>query len=256
MTNSTCRAQKHGLRFIGATAIALLLGCGGADSARPTQSGTPVNFQASDGVRLEGRLFGDGDVAVVLSHMGEPTNNQTEWFPTARWLAGLGYRVLTYNTRGICPRGEAGCSAGSWTLSDNWKDIVGAWRFVRARGAERVVLMGASVGSMGSIVAAPRLPRPPAAIVAISGVEYCCGYEIGRREIRAVRAPMLFVGAEYDARAATAARRFHTWAAPLKAIRIYGKTGLHGTDLLVPGERTSPSLRRLIAAFLARHAPA
>ena len=265
------------------TAAALLFaaGCGG-DSAEPSRSGVastratatppptpaqrelrlrrlggkgiPVAFEASDGVRLQGRLFGEGEVAIVLSHMGDPSNDQTEWFDSAVWLAGIGYRVLTYNTRGICPGGFAGCSAGSWTLSQNWRDIVGADRFVRAKGATRVVLIGASVGSMGSIIAAPRLRHRPAALVAISGVEVCCGYELGRREIRATGVPMLFIAADRDSWAATSTRRFYSWAREPKAIRIVAGTGLHGTDLLLPEQSASGELQLLIQRFLTRHA--
>lgn len=150
-------------------AVFSLSGCGGTGDPVSGSRREATRFKASDGVRLEGRLFGGGSVGIVLSHQGNPDDNQTQWFAVADRLAEHGYLVLTYNTRGICPRGGAGCSRGAYDLSKNWMDIIGAYRFLKSRGAERVVLMGASVGAMGSLVAAGKPGIQAAAVVAISG---------------------------------------------------------------------------------------
>jgi hypothetical protein len=42
---------------------------------------TPVRVRAADGVRIAGRLFGKGDVGVVLSHMG--AGDQSQWLEFA-----------------------------------------------------------------------------------------------------------------------------------------------------------------------------
>lgn len=55
-----------------------------------------------DGVRIEGRLFGKGDVGVVLAH-GNVEGGQASWFSFPRILSDDGYRVLTVNLRGFCP---------------------------------------------------------------------------------------------------------------------------------------------------------
>src|SRR5918992_1071150 len=49
--------------------------------------GTPVGFRTRDGVRLEGKLWGDGPVGIVFSHMGGAGDDQADWYPLARTLA-------------------------------------------------------------------------------------------------------------------------------------------------------------------------
>src|SRR6266496_3544733 len=71
----------------------------------------PVRFRAADGVPLEGRMFGSGQVGIVLAHMRP--GDQSQWLQFAALLATEGYRVLTYNRRGTCPGGELGCSRGT-----------------------------------------------------------------------------------------------------------------------------------------------
>lgn len=140
-------------------------------SATPTQASSPspvvpgssraVRFQAADGVRLEGRLFGTGRVGVVLSHMGRTGDDQSGWFPAASFLADRGYFVLTYNRRGVCPGGELGCSGGHDSLADHWKDVLGALAFLRER-VRTVFLGGASIGAMATFFAVER-PGPRSA---------------------------------------------------------------------------------------------
>jgi pimeloyl-ACP methyl ester carboxylesterase len=71
----------------------------------------PVSLRGEGGVHLEGRLFGSGEVGVVLAHMGG-SGDQSQWLALAGLLAEHGYRVLTYNRRGSCPAGDLGCSGG------------------------------------------------------------------------------------------------------------------------------------------------
>ena len=64
----------------------------------------PVRFRGAGGVRLEGRVFGSGDVGVVLGHMRP--GDQSQWFGFATLLADRGYLALTYDRRGVCPGGR------------------------------------------------------------------------------------------------------------------------------------------------------
>ncbi len=73
--------------------------------------------------------------------MGRESDSQVDWFGLARLLSRKGYLVLTYNRRGICPGGQAGCSRGFDDYESSWKDVVGAVDFVRDRGAEKTVLV-------------------------------------------------------------------------------------------------------------------
>src|SRR6266498_5296894 len=114
-------------------------------------------FQAEDGIRdadvtgvqtcalpiLAGRMFGSGAVGVVLSHQGGTAANQSDWWGMARLLTDRGYRVLTYDFRGICPGGVAGCSGGHFGGRTQWKDLLGAVAFIRSAGSRQVVVGGA-----------------------------------------------------------------------------------------------------------------
>ena len=106
------------------TASLMLLGsaCGGEQAAEPptapssspsSQAATsrfpaleradllamsePVRMHGDGGVRLEGRLFGSGDVGVALAHMGG--GDQSQWFGLAGHL--YGGVTVSEQTRGL-----------------------------------------------------------------------------------------------------------------------------------------------------------
>jgi pimeloyl-ACP methyl ester carboxylesterase len=147
------RGRLSGLLVL-LTASASLVGCSGEGPAADLTGSRPVSFAAADGVGLEGRLFGDGTSAVVLSHM-RPAD-QTSWYRFANRLADAGFLVLTYDFRGYCPGGDGGCSEGDRDIDSMWQDVVGAVAFVRERGAADVSLVGASMGGTASLGAAAR----------------------------------------------------------------------------------------------------
>ena len=98
---------------------------------------TAVSFDSADGVHLEGRLFGRGNsIGVVLSHMLPA--DQSSWWDFAQILADSGYLALTFDFRGYCPGGNAGCSKGERDISRIWQDVLGAVDFIRSQGADSV----------------------------------------------------------------------------------------------------------------------
>src|SRR5688572_21902970 len=60
-------------------------------------SGPDVTFQAADGTKLIGHVFGTGPKAVVLGHQSQGT--LCEWLPYARRLARLGYTAFALDFR-------------------------------------------------------------------------------------------------------------------------------------------------------------
>ena len=85
-------------------------------------------------MQLAGRLFGpdDATAGVVLAHMLPA--DQTSWFDFADRLGELGYRVLTFDFRGYCPGGDAGCSEGQKDATAIWQDVAAPWAFLRIAG--------------------------------------------------------------------------------------------------------------------------
>jgi predicted alpha/beta hydrolase len=240
-----------------ASALALVAGvCGGGTAA--STGFERVHFRASDGVVLDGRLFGSGKVGIVLSHSSRRGSSQAAWLGTAQLLAGKGYRVLTYDRRGVCPGGADGCSSGV-DPDDSWKDIVGAAGFLRREGAERIVLGGAALGAMDSLYAASAGHVQTAAVMELAGItdgaRWRAGYSLTKAQIAGIGGWKLFLSATGDFYGgAEAARLWYGWAKPPKRLALV-PSELHGTDLLGPGSPVRARVQAAILAFLAAAAP-
>jgi pimeloyl-ACP methyl ester carboxylesterase len=227
-----------------------------ASATRPAESTaspspvprTPVRFAALDGVRIEGSVFGAGRVGVVLGHGSR--GDQTEWWNFAETLARNGYAALAIDFRSYCPGGEAGCSQDGGT-SDAWMDMLGGARYLVGHGVKRVVLMGSSMGGTASVAAAAKPGGGVDGVVSLSGSVDCCGMDAGKREVRAIRGPMLFVAGRFDAGFVGSTRRWGRWAGPSAETVIVG-SGEHGVDFF---QFATPDIQRrvtqLVLAFLA-----
>jgi hypothetical protein len=185
----------------------------------PSEPARMVRF-LSGGVRLEGTLYGEGDVGVVLAG---GKGGQFQWgreFPRA--LADTGLMVLTYNWRGVCPQGPDdplyGCSEGTAdaTVSNTCgvppaestipSDIVAAVEFVRSQGARDVFLIGEGhIGGNGSLFVAsgwPGVASPRdgiSGLVSIGAGTPCAVYglkAVPKRAFRQIAVPVLFIDAK------------------------------------------------------------
>lgn len=206
-----------------------------------------VRFRASDGVRLGGRLFGDGEVGVVLSHM-DNSEGQQSWWGLAALLADEGYRVLTYNRRGVCPGGYRGCSEGDRDRNEGWKDVVGAVALLRSRGSDRVVVGGASWGAIESLVVAARQDADVDGLIWVAGGDL---YRVPVSEL-VVRTdvPKLLMAGKFEGCCAYVVREMYR-AAPKPKELVLLPTGEHGTDVLSwEDPAVADAFRRAILEFL------
>ena len=232
--------------------LALAAGACGSEGPKADLSDSrAVSFESVDGVALEGRLFGDGSTAVVLSHMLPA--DQRSWFAFADRLADEGYLVLTYDFRGYCPGGEGGCSQGDRDISAIWQDVLGAEDFVRSRGATEVALVGASMGGTASLVAAGQEGEDIEAVVTLSAPESIEGLVADAALLQREQANKLFIAGVGDATAAVSAQHLGDIAPPPKRVAIVPVDD-HGTDLLT-GAR-GEEVQRLIETYLMQFAPA
>ncbi|MET1012429.1 MAG: alpha/beta fold hydrolase [Actinomycetota bacterium] len=219
-----------------------------------TPSPTPapaeaVTFRTSDGVRIAGRLFGDGPIGVVLGHSID--GDGTEWWNVAEVIEEAGHAAVAIDFRGYCPGDDAGCSEDGST-GEAWRDLLAGATFLRDRGVRDVVLIGASMGGTASVLAAANARPGVAGVITLSSPTACCGMEVDRSIVEAIGAPMLFVAGRFDGEAPRSARAFARWAGPAGETLILG-TGEHGTDLVglatpLVERRTNES----ILAFLER----
>jgi pimeloyl-ACP methyl ester carboxylesterase len=233
-------------------AAALALTSCGPSSPSPSPGSSPVTFDATDGVELEGRLFEarGASAGIVLAHM-RPAD-QSSWFDYAETLADDGYRTLTFNFRGYCPGGDAGCSAGETEMSMLPGDVAAAVRYLRSTGVPRVAVIGASMGGTAALVAAAEPTGRIVAVATLSAPSSIDGLDASPQVLAAAAAAKLFVAGNGDATAAADAQRMYDLSVPPKRVEILPSED-HGTDLLEGNQ--GPNLRELLATWLARFLP-
>jgi dienelactone hydrolase/predicted small lipoprotein YifL len=248
--------RDHGWVAAAMTLVPVLAACGASGpDERPTtttpEPSTPqptvttsvddelfqeVEFAARDGELRSGRLFGDGDVAIVLSHMGRSGDSQQDWAPFARELADHGYQTLTYERRS--------------TLGEVWLDVLGAVDYMRAGGTEKVIAGGASIGAMASLHAAEQPDTQIDAVIWLAGVLRNRGYHFQQADVSEIACPMLLISGDQDSYgAADDTRQLHDWAtAPSELVILDSQR--HGTDILAEGDPNANALTHAMLDFI------
>jgi pimeloyl-ACP methyl ester carboxylesterase len=173
-------------------------------------------------VSLDGRVFGDGDVGVILVHM-RPVD-QTAWFPLAAELARTGaFTVLTFDLRGY------GASTGDKAFDRADTDLTAAYDYMRnTLHISRVFLVGASIGGTAALLVAARVPV--AGVVSVSSLA-----QFEEMDALAVMpdiaVPKLFVASEDDVPARRSLDDLVAAASVPKEQEVY-EGDAHGTDIL------------------------
>src|SRR5258705_1394518 len=108
-----------------------------------------VVLTTTDKVHLAGARFGTGAKGVVL--LPQRGADLCAWFDYAGALVTAGYHVLAVDFRGT------GFSEDS-SIVDYTADALAAVAALKEAGAQRGVLMGASIGAAASLVTAGRCP--------------------------------------------------------------------------------------------------
>lgn len=254
--------------------VATIASCGGGEGGPGTEASPAamqaastapeaaeyesVRFRASDGRELVGRLWGDGDVGVVLAHGFSRGIAQDGWVSFAAFLADRGYRVLTFNFRGFCDSEE--CSGGAEDPQKYWHDVAAATAFMEEQGAAQVVLVGASMGGL-AVLRAARMPGiEVAGVVSLSTPQFPFRYYAGvgeteaadltRARLRQIDEPKLFVAGTDDVqskyeitfapgiervRFAVDAKRMFTAAREPKELALV-KSSAHSSELVTQAE--------------------
>lgn len=223
-----------------------------------------VRFRSGDGVELIGRLWGEGDVAVILAHGFSEAAGQDTWlpllsprgtdplpFPPA--LAQRGYTVLSFNFRGFCD--SEGCPDGTIEVGNNWRDALAAVAFLEERGAKRIVLIGASMGGLAVLRAARTPGVDVAGVVSLATPQFPSKYYEGEPQandvtparLKQIDEPKLFIAGKDDVqlpgsaplrpgiesvRFAEDARRMFAAAEQPKQLALVDSS-LHSSDLVV-----------------------
>ena len=249
--------RRRALAVALATSLAVPLGCGGAAERRSSEAlaaSEAVTFTTSDGVRLDGRVFRPSADAtgagIVFAHMLPA--DQSSWFAEAIRQADAGYLALTFNLRGYCPGGDAGCSEGERAPEAAAVDLAAAVEHLRSLGVDRVGLVGASVGGTAALSVAAAEPSAADVVITLSAPTTIGGLGAGPDDVAAITAAKLFIAGTGDGAAAEAAQTLYDAGAPPKRLEVVPSDD-HGTDLLTGS--AGGRVRDLIDLWLATHLP-
>ncbi len=176
---------------------------GRLDGCVGEREGKTVRIKVA-GARLEGVVIGHGPVGVVLAH--ERGRNLCSWLPYAHHLARLGLTALAFDFKTYA--------------ADLVDSVVAAAGELRRRGAEGILLIGASMGGTAVLDAARRVPGGVLGVVSVSGPA-SFGDANAARAVRALRAPVLFIVAHDDSEFLGDARSLYRHAnSPDKALEV------------------------------------
>jgi pimeloyl-ACP methyl ester carboxylesterase len=201
--------------------------------------------ETADGVRLYMVEAGTAKTTVVLAHGGR--SDLCDTLPFATRLLASGYRIVAFDFRG---------SGRSETPSKNalalGKDLAAAVAHARETGAERIFLIGSSMG--GAAIVQNTSALRVAGRISLSGTRLWPGFGINDPAgLARIRDPFLYVGSRDD------------WRAPLKEARsIFRRVGATdkrsafypGSDhgwLLVESGRFADRARSLVLHWIEDH---
>ncbi len=161
--------------------------CGAAHGAHLQ----PVWLHTSDAQRLYAIRGGAGPTGVVLVPESPP-GDVCGWLPYAAMLEKSGMRVLVFDYRGT---GESPVQSGQSPFAYG-RDLAAAVAQLRADGAKRVAVVGASLGGAVAMTYASGVD----AVVSLSGETVLPQYHLDPLDaVSHLHAPLLIVGTRDDA---------------------------------------------------------
>jgi pimeloyl-ACP methyl ester carboxylesterase len=132
-----------------------------------------------NGRAVSGIVFGSGTTGVVLANQSD--GDLCQWQPYALELARKGYRTAVFN----------------YTGQDSPLDVLAALDALRAKGAHKVFLIGASMGGTAVLDAGSQAQPPVAGVVDLSGPESYAGAN-ALAAVQKLTVPALFIAGQFD----------------------------------------------------------
>ncbi len=204
-----------------------------------------LSFRAADGTALVGHRFGTGTTAVILTHQSE--GDLCDWLPYARRLAGKGYFAFPIDFRGY--------GLSETPASGRYRyvqDITAAVKALRKLGKKKIFVVGASMGALAAVTAAPSISPRVNGVVSLSAPSRFRGMD-GIAAGKRLTMPALYLAATQDVNGgfdfAADAKALYR-AAATKDKRLVLLPGYeHGIGLV----GASPKARAAVESFLEAH---
>lgn len=235
----------HVLRLSMVIAMALAaLGVAGTTSADVARhscvpKSAEIRFRAADGTRLAGYRLGKGRTAVVLAHQSR--GDACQWAAYAKRLARLGYLVIAIDFRGYGDSQTRGGRAAGRLAAD----VAAAAKVARARGAQKVFAVGASMGGTAVLVSGVNIRPALSGVISLSGPAVFTGLDALKTAPR-LTVPTLYVVGQLDSDFVPDAQRLHdATASNDKAVHVL-PVAHHGVDLV----RFDAQARALVESFI------
>lgn len=198
-----------------------------------------VTIQAADGSPIFGEVLGSGTTAVIFSVMG---SCKPGWTHLAQEVADRGYAVLTYRWRAC-----HGNRVDERQIRMFVDDTRAAIQYMRDRGAQHIVLIGASLGGCASAKLLAESQADGLVVIASPSEIPDWGFRVAADDLKSI-APKLFITSEEDATVpAAATRALYNLASAPREWQTYSGSA-HGTDIFEGDQGAALSER--ILAFL------
>lgn len=195
-----------------------------AECAGPNRQEKLVALETPENEISVGYPIGSGDLGIVMLHQVDA--GLCQWVPYAQELATQGIRSMPVDI----------ADSGAWRYA------VAAVTYLRAHGAKRVIIMGASRGALMAIQAATVAQPPVDGVVSLSAPAVYSGVD-GREAAKKLTMPVLFAAGIREGGFTEDAKTLHALCpSPHKTLALAG-TSVHGIELLY-------HLRELLPIFL------
>jgi polyhydroxybutyrate depolymerase len=186
----------------------------------------PVSFKTEDEVKLSGTLFGEGQIGVILTHMGTIGSSQTSWYDFAERIGVKDFTALPFDFRGV------GESQGQVDRALHIYDVRAAIMYLQKKGFEQIICMGASQGGTACLKAATEGELAGVVVIA-SPFGTGSPTSVEPEELATLTIPKLFICAEKDRNEALVdyTKEMYDASPEPKEIVILEGASAHGTEL-------------------------
>lgn len=204
-----------------------------AATPEATSTTAEVKIKMADGLEIQGTFYasakGTKAPAVLLVHQNNGSRQQ--WDKLVPGLISAGYNILAVDQRGF---GKTGGARDYLLLEKDDVEMMNWLRIQETVDGDRVAIIGASVGSNGALRACAADEKCKVVIALSPGVSFY-GVEPKDAIKEMKKKNVLLLASQRDAESAQAVKSFLLVVSDESTamVKVYGNTGLHGTDLLL-----------------------